>query len=151
MPGAELNPEPERKPSTTKSLAFLRHPALPSTCRRRALGEPHDSRLLSARSLAISARARRGSVLMHIRLYMRQSWMMSMLPGLSPPPSIHAPRASTVRGGSTSGSQSSFLHGSSVRRQRSCFLWPPERGRASHACNDLSHLVGDRPWPISSK
>jgi hypothetical protein len=68
MPGAEPNPEPEREPSTTKSLAFSRHPAFPSTCRRRALGEPHDSRLLSARSLAISARARRGSVLMHYQV-----------------------------------------------------------------------------------
>lgn len=52
-----LSPQPT---NPTKSLAF----AASATCRRRALGEPHDSRLLSARSLAISARAPRGSVLM---------------------------------------------------------------------------------------
>lgn len=52
-----LSPQPT---NPTKSLAFAAY----ATCRRRALGEPHDSRLLSARSLAISARAPRGSVLM---------------------------------------------------------------------------------------
>jgi len=52
-----LSPQPT---NPSKSLASARA----ATCRRRALGEPHDSRLLSARSLAISARARRGSVLM---------------------------------------------------------------------------------------
>lgn len=127
----------------TKSLALARYPALSTTCRRRALGVPHDSRLLSARSLAISARARRGSVLMH--------YSIRVSTGLIALDFYAARPCSTVQ---CHPRQYAWLSGLvlawTVCMQTTIMsVWPPGHGLIRQ--RPLSHLVWDRRWPISSK
>lgn len=142
MPGAEetlslsLSPQPT---NPTKSLASARA----ATCRRRALGEPHDSRLLSARSLAISARARRGSVLRRysIRLYM--GWDSLTLGRTD---STGCPRWQTLRLPMPKSPPTSAIRGSTHSYVSVCvqttIISPlaPKRGLMSHACRNDKDL-----------